>query len=123
MPNETSSKSPRPSIPTGPEELLLLPLPDAVLFPGTIVQIELRSAALAEELASKPDAPVAVFTRKAATGAGEVSADQLYEVGAIADVIHIVRQPVGAVVLLRGAAPRPPPPGGRRAAVPGGGWA
>ena len=104
MPNETSSKSPQPSNPGGREELLLLPLPDAVLFPGTIVQIELRSAALAEELASKPDAPVAVFTRKAATGAGEVSADQLYEVGAIADVIHIVRQPVGAVVLLRGAA-------------------
>ncbi len=41
MPNETSSKSSaRPSIPTGPEEFLLLPLPDAALFPGTVVQIE-----------------------------------------------------------------------------------
>ena len=109
MPNETSSKSPRPSIPTGPEELLLLPLPDAVLFPGTVVQIELRSAALAEELASKLEAPVAVFTRKesrseSGTAAGDVAADDLFAVGVMADVIHIVKQPAGAVVLLRAVA-------------------
>jgi ATP-dependent Lon protease len=67
------------------------------------VQIELRNATLAEELASKPDAAVAVFTRKTA-GSGDVSADDLFAVGAIADVIHLVRHPAGAVVLLRGAA-------------------
>jgi ATP-dependent Lon protease len=107
MPNETSSKSARPSIPTGPEELLLLPLPDGVLFPGTVVQIELRNPALAAELASKLEAPVAVFTRKESRSesgatAGDVAADDLFPVGVVADVIHIVKQPAGAVVLLRG---------------------
>jgi ATP-dependent Lon protease len=109
MPNETSSKSARTSIPTGPEELLLLPLPDAVLFPGTVVQIELRNAALAEELASKPEVPVAVFTRResrseSGAAAGDIADGDLFAVGVIADVIHVVKQPAGAVVLLRGVA-------------------
>jgi ATP-dependent Lon protease len=86
------------------EELPLLALPDAVVFPGTLVQIEVRNAPLAELLTARPDATVAVFARKTSGSVESVVATDLYEVGAVAQVISVAPQSGGLAVLLRGVA-------------------
>jgi len=85
------------------DELPLIALPDAVMFPGTGMQLELKNAELAEWLGSRPDALVAVFTAKGAP-TEELSAGDLYPVGALARVATIARQASGVVVVLRAVA-------------------
>jgi ATP-dependent Lon protease len=102
-----SKKIPTSLPPFEPTELIddlpLLALPDAVMFPGTVVQLELKNSAMAEWLASKPDALVAVFASKAPP-AGEVSATDFYPIGAIARVLAITKQAATTVVVVRGVA-------------------
>jgi ATP-dependent Lon protease len=97
-----TASSPKSEFVSFDEELPLLALPDAVVFPGALVQIELRNAALAERLAATPDVAVAVFARKSA-GEG-ASVGDFYEVGAVARVVSIARQAGGVAVVLRGVA-------------------
>jgi ATP-dependent Lon protease len=85
------------------DELAVLALPDVVLFPGTGMQLELKSAELAERLASRPGALVAVFTPKRVP-TEELSAADLHPIGALARVVTIVKQASVFVVVLRGVA-------------------
>jgi ATP-dependent Lon protease len=79
------------------EDLPLLTPSDTVVFPGSLFQIELRSAALAEHLASHPDATLAVFTRKDAKTEG-VSREALHDVGVVAQVVSLGKQPGGGLL-------------------------
>ncbi len=93
------------------EELPLLALHDAVVFPGTLIQILLRDAPLAQHLSSNPQATIAVFVGKDAGGEpGEpmnpVSKADLHEVGVVAQVVSVARArgEAALVVVLRGVA-------------------
>jgi ATP-dependent Lon protease len=93
------------------EEVPLLALHDAVVFPGTLMQIVLRDAPLAQHLSSNPEATVAIFVGKDAKGEpgepmGEVSKGDLHEVGVMAQVVSVAkaREKGGLVVVLRGVA-------------------
>jgi len=106
MPNESSNARVAPSTLDAAElvgDLPLLALPDGVMFPGTGVQLELKDAALADALGSKPDALVAVFTVKDGAG-GELAVSNLYSVGAVARVVAVRRIAGTHVVVLRGVA-------------------
>ncbi|MGA7124144.1 MAG: endopeptidase La [Polyangiaceae bacterium] len=85
------------------DNLPLIALGDAVLFPGVVMQLELKSAEIAERLASRPNSLVAVFTLKSGV-AVDPSASDLHPVGVVAQVAHIAKQPSGIVVVLRGVA-------------------
>jgi ATP-dependent Lon protease len=106
MPTNRAAKNPSgaPFDPAEIEgELPLLALPEAVMFPGTGMQLELRSADMAQWLATKPDALVAVFTRRNAA-TQELSTNDLYPIGALARVVTLGRQSSTAVVVLRAVA-------------------
>ena len=79
----------------------LIALSDAVLFPGVVMQLELKNAEIAERLMKHPNALVAVFTLKG-SGAEVLSAADLHPIGVVAQVAHITRQASGVVVVLRG---------------------
>jgi ATP-dependent Lon protease len=104
--------APAPKAPfDGEEALPLLALHDAVVFPGTVMQIVLRDAPLAEHLSSNPEATIAVFAGRAGQGEpgeplGEVSKSDLHEVGVVAQVVSVAkgRGKSGLVVVLRGVA-------------------
>jgi ATP-dependent Lon protease len=104
MPNESPNAG---ATAVDPNELLqdvpLLALPEVVMFPGTGVQLELKDAALAESLASKPEALVAVFTPKEGTP-DELKTSDLHPVGALARVAAVRRIAGTYVLVLRGVA-------------------
>jgi ATP-dependent Lon protease len=91
------------------EELPLLALHDAVVFPGTLIQVLLRDAPLAQHLSSNPQATLAVFVGKDVGGEpGEpmsrVTKDDLHDVGVVAQVVSVARArgEAALVVVLRG---------------------
>ncbi len=84
-------------------ELPLLTLPDAVMFPGSGMQLELDNPALAEWLTSRPDALVAVFTQRSAAK-GDLSVKDLFPVGAVAQVVNTGKPGSALVVVLRAVA-------------------
>ena len=83
-------------------ELPLLATPDVVLFPGNVMQLELESTELAEQLASKPDAFVGVFTPKAPL-TEQASAADFYPVGVLARVVTVSKRASAMVVVVQGA--------------------
>ncbi len=83
--------------------LPLIALTDAVMFPGVVMQLELKSAEVAERLGSSPNSHVAVFTLKGGTMA-EPSAADLHPIGVVAQVTQIAKQTSSSVVVLRGLA-------------------
>jgi ATP-dependent Lon protease len=103
--------APDPKVPVETQELPLLALHDAVVFPGTLTQVLLRDAPLALHLSSNPAATVAIFVGKTVgTGSGEplsvVTKNDLNEVGVVAQVVSVAKaRGEGAlVVVLRGLA-------------------
>jgi ATP-dependent Lon protease len=98
MPTDSPPTPPTPS--ELADELPLLALPDVVLFPGTGMQHELKSAEMAERLASRPEALVGVFTLKG-DPTEELSAASVHPIGSLARVVKIVNQTPAVVVLLR----------------------
>ncbi|HTB76888.1 MAG TPA: LON peptidase substrate-binding domain-containing protein, partial [Polyangiaceae bacterium] len=104
--------APAPKVPFDTqEELPLLAMHDAVVFPGTLMQILLRDAPLAQHLSSHPEATVAIFVGKAAGTPGEPLGDvtemaksDLATVGVVAQVVSVAKgRGEGAlVVVLRG---------------------
>ena len=107
--------APAPKVPFDTrEELPLLAMHDAVVFPGTLMQILLRDAPLAQHLSSHagPDgATVAIFVGKAVGTPGEplgevseMAKSDLAEVGVVAQVVSVAKgRGEGAlVVVLRG---------------------
>ncbi len=93
------------------EELPLLALHDAVVFPGTLIQIQLRDVALAQHLSSNPQASLAVFVGKDSGGEpgepmGDVSKSDLHDIGVVAQVVSVAkaRGEAALVVVLRGVA-------------------
>jgi ATP-dependent Lon protease len=106
MSTESKHRSAAPNA-VDPAELAhdvpLLALPDVVMFPGTGVQLELKDAALADALGSRPDALVAEFTPKGVAREGFAVSD-LYSVGALARVAAVRRIAGTHVLVLRGVA-------------------
>jgi ATP-dependent Lon protease len=84
-------------------ELPLLALPDAVMFPGTGLQLELRNSELAQWLAAKPEALVAVFTPRGVPEQA-LSTRDLYPIGTLARVVSLARQGSTTVLILHGVA-------------------
>jgi ATP-dependent Lon protease len=85
------------------EELPLVALSDAVVFPGTGTQLELKDAEMTQWLATRPNSLVAVFTlTEVSTDAP--SAMNLYPIGTLARVISMVRHGSAVAVVLRGLA-------------------
>jgi len=91
-----------PAGPAFPDELPLIVLPDAVMFPGMIVQLEMRSTEAAERLSSNGSRYVAVFTAKNIAALDAPAAQDLYAVGTLANVIAAPGRARSAVVTLRG---------------------
>jgi ATP-dependent Lon protease len=85
------------------DELPLLALADIVLFPGTGVQIELKSGEMAELLAARPNALVAIFTPMS-NSTEELSVADFHPVGSLARVVTIARKGPAVIVVLRGVA-------------------
>ncbi len=107
--------APAPKVPFDTqEELPLLAMHDAVVFPGTLMQILLRDAPLAQHLSSHAGpggATVAIFVGKAAGTPGELldeasemAKTDLAAVGVVAQVVSVAKgRGEGAlVVVLRG---------------------
>ena len=113
MPTAPATKLPSVEL---EQDLPLLALHDAVVFPGTLMQILLRDAPLAQHLKTHPEATVAIFVGKAGQGEpGEplsgVSRADLHDVGVVAQVVSVARprgesreESAGVVVVLRGLA-------------------
>jgi len=93
-----------PAGPAFPDELPLIVLPDAVMFPGMIVQLEMKSAETAQRLSSSGSSYVAVFTAKNVAALDAPAAQDLYPIGTIANVIAVPGRAPSAVVTLRGVA-------------------
>ncbi len=85
------------------EELPLVALSDAVVFPGTGMQLELKDSEMAEWLATRPNSLVAVFTLRDVS-TQEPSAGDLYPVGTLTRVVSMVRHDSTVVLVLRGLA-------------------
>ncbi len=83
------------------DELPLLATPDLVIFPGNVVQLELKSSEMAEHLASTPDALIGLFTPKTAP-TEEVSAADFYPVGVLARVVTVSKPPAAVSLVLQG---------------------
>ena len=83
--------------------LPLIALPDVVMFPGTVMQLELKSPPMAERLASRPNALAAVFALKGSAKEELLAAD-LHPIGALVRVVNFAKQASGGVVVLRGVA-------------------
>ena len=84
------------------DELPLIATPDVVTFPGSVVQLELESAELADRLASEPDAIVALFTPRGIP-ADEHSAPDFHPVGVLAHVVTVSKLASKVVAVLQGA--------------------
>jgi ATP-dependent Lon protease len=85
------------------DEIPLLALPEAVLFPGTGMQLELNAGNIAGWLAKSPNMLVAVFNTKGVL-AEELQTGDLYRVGAVARVVAVANKGASVVVVLRGVA-------------------
>ena len=96
----------QPSIPYA-STFPLLPLRNAVLFPGATLPFEIgrpKTVALAEHVVARQVPYVAVFAQRAAATEDPGHAD-LHEHGTIARVVAIEKQPKGAFrVVLEGVA-------------------
>jgi ATP-dependent Lon protease len=89
----------------GPERIGILPLRNSVLFPMSVVPINVgrpRSVRLVEELVGKDSALVGVLTQKSAETV-EPTFDDLYSVGTLARVVKVIRLgPANYSVVLNG---------------------
>ena len=76
-----------------PEQLAILPLRNSVLFPMSVVPINVgrpRSVRLVEELLGQDSAMVGVLTQKSSETVEPTFGD-LYEIGTIARVVKVIR--------------------------------
>ncbi len=85
------------------DSLPLIALPDVVMFPGTVMQLELKGVELAERLSCRPHALAAVFALKG-SATEEPSAADMHPIGGLVRVVSLARQAHGGVVVLRGIA-------------------
>src|SRR5664279_3913018 len=79
--------------PGEPEQILILPLRNSVLFPMSVVPINVgrpRSVRLVEELLGQESAMVGVLTQKNSETV-EPSFDDLYSIGTLARVVKVIR--------------------------------
>ncbi|HEX3774586.1 MAG TPA: endopeptidase La [Polyangiaceae bacterium] len=79
--------------PSRPETLAILPLRNSVLFPMSVVPINVgrpRSVRLVEELLGQESAMVGVITQKSSETVEPTFAD-LYEIGTLARVVKVIR--------------------------------
>jgi ATP-dependent Lon protease len=83
------------------DEVPLLATAGLVMFPGNVMQLELKSAEMAARLASKPDVLVGVFTPKGAA-TEELSATDLHPIGVLARVLTVSKLASAVVVVLQG---------------------
>jgi ATP-dependent Lon protease len=98
----TDATATRPAPRTLADELPLIATPDVVTFPGNVIQLELKSAELAERLASEPDALVALFTPKGVP-TDELSAPDFHPIGVLAHVVTVSKLASKVVAVLQGA--------------------
>ncbi len=85
--------APAPAKPLGTEQIAVVPLRNSVLFPMSVVPINVgrpRSVHLVEELVGKESALVGVLTQKNADTV-EPTFDDLYEVGTLARLVKVIR--------------------------------
>lgn len=85
--------APAPAKPLGTEQIAVVPLRNSVLFPMSVVPINVgrpRSVHLVEELVGKESALVGVLTQKNADTV-EPTFDELYEVGTLARLVKVIR--------------------------------
>lgn len=98
MAEETSSGSPKPS-PSIPEELLIVPSHDLVIYPNTVVPLALQDeksiAAIDQAMAARR--PIGAF---AIRPEGEEQAGQLYSIGTAINIVRMVRVPDGSMRLI-----------------------
>ncbi len=85
------------------DDIPLLVLPDVVLFPGTGIELELKSPEMAKRLASTPKGLVGVFTPRG-VATEEPSAAALYPVGTLARIVTLAERGAATFVVLRGLA-------------------
>jgi len=79
--------------PTRPEQIAILPLRNSVLFPMSVVPINVgrpRSVRLVEELLGQDSAMVGVLTQKSSETT-EPAFDDLYGIGTLARVVKVIR--------------------------------
>ncbi|HTA89065.1 MAG TPA: LON peptidase substrate-binding domain-containing protein, partial [Polyangiaceae bacterium] len=79
--------------PSKPEQLAILPLRNSVLFPMSVVPINVgrpRSVRLVEELLGQDSAMVGVLTQKSSETVEPAFGD-LYEIGTLARVVKVIR--------------------------------
>src|SRR5215210_1306423 len=88
-----------------PERIAILPLRNSVLFPMSVVPINVgrpRSVRLVEELVGKDSVLVGVLTQRSADTV-EPAFDDLYQVGTLARVVKVIRlSPSNYSVVLNG---------------------
>ncbi|MBK8994843.1 MAG: endopeptidase La [Myxococcales bacterium] len=85
--------APAPPKPLGTERIAVVPLRNSVLFPMSVVPINVgrpRSVRLVEELVGKESALVGVLTQKDAETV-EPTFEELYEVGTLARLVKVIR--------------------------------
>jgi ATP-dependent Lon protease len=85
------------------DELPLIALPDAVLFPGMLVQLETKDAELVRTLGSRPGASVAVFTAKQ-VATDDAAVPDLHRIGTLAHVLAIEGKAPTVSLTLQGVA-------------------
>ncbi|MEI7892376.1 MAG: endopeptidase La, partial [Myxococcales bacterium] len=86
------------------EELPLLPLRNAVLFPGVVIPFDVgrpKTLALASALAAQSGRLIAVFQQKDAT-TEDPSADQLHTIGTVGRVRSVMRRESGVSIVVEG---------------------
>ena len=90
-----------PDTPELPSSLALLPLRDVVVFPHLVIPLFVGRAKSikALEAAMAEDRQVILVTQKAAAK-DEPTADDLYEVGCVANILQMLKLPDGTVKLL-----------------------
>jgi ATP-dependent Lon protease len=85
--------APAPPKPPGTERVAIVPLRNSVLFPMSVVPINVgrpRSVHLVEELVGKESALVGVLTQRNADTV-EPTFDDLYEIGTLARLVKVIR--------------------------------
>jgi ATP-dependent Lon protease len=86
------------------EELPLLPLRNAVLFPGVVIPFDVgrpKTLALASALAAQSGRLIAVFQQKDAT-TEDPSVDQLHTIGTVGRVRSVMRRDSGVSIVVEG---------------------
>jgi ATP-dependent Lon protease len=84
------------------QPLPLLPLRNAVVFPGAVVTFELgrpKTVAMAEEIAKQETPSLAVFSQKD-SDVEEPGVDDLHSMGTLVRVVGIVKQPSGTYAIV-----------------------